>query len=1024
MDPHEKYFIRGEPGQAFSTQDPLLAEHFDQFKPFHDIFDCNLNQGNYYQGTLFRFPLRTQPSQLSNKIYTRDMVYTLFESFKNEASAILIFLKNVDAISLYERENRGAIVHLYTVKVSENSKNTVRERRQELIKEITADRNFAVKTTFYRMEIEKECPGKPSEKSEWFVANQVGSNDTRLIELAKSLKLLPWIGIAFPLDINHNMSSLGRIFCFLPLPPDGDCRTGLPVQVHGYFGLTDNRRALKWPGPDCQNDETAEWNQLLLKKVGSQVYASLIINLVQYVSINVPTEVHAKLVYSAFPDLSHVRQDWKCMLQPFLEIALAKEIFFTTAKGNACWINLGKAILDRLEETKENEDKLRKVVLHTLLSAGQPVVSLPRHILEIIDQYHHLSVWKDLKNVTPSLLCEVLRSDFDFQQLEMTFQDRLLLLKYALQNVPESISNLQGVPLLPLENRQFIKFSIPPVEKIFIPSQKHCADLLPNMKHRLLHCNLPSEVQQKLEELGYCETTQLKHPTPNDIKKLLWENFPKDWTCLQLETVTWNPDVESHPSLTWLELVWKWINENYPADLSDFEGMPLLPVSINTPSSLVRLCQNSTTIVIEHSSCNETLTVVVRKLLKRSGCVVVEKLPSYLQHNQILNYISLPNPSGVLKVLLAAKKTVPRQLSVSSNEVKRELCSVLSRLENLNSKEKSFIRTLPIFEVVNESGFVSCESTPNKQRLVAPQNVSLPKEIGIVDRTQILSSSKDENYRLLKKLGMKIESTASLIMIHLERFLNSTRIRDGEKDNLMLWILEKMDILVEEMPTFLEFLRHIPCIPTASGKRIPPTKLFDDSDEILTRLLQGNNEVFPTQQFSELLRKRRNELKVRQRENLTADDVFSIISGSSRICLEQSMALLHLTNQRPQLLKECTAEGKQLAIVLRDFPWFPRVEHPPSNYPDVIPWYDGMNMCKPSDMYPESLALMVGAVAPVFDSKLITDEMQGKNCTMKFFMSLILGKLDFSNYSKEVTKKFQEYYNERLLKGCFRADYF
>ena len=978
MDPHEKYFIRGEPGRAFSTQDPLLAEHPDQFEPFHQLFGCNLNQGNYYQGTLFRFPLRTQPSQLSNKIYTRDMVYTLFDSLKNESIAILMFLKKVDSISLYERGNGGKIVHLYTAKVSENSKNRVRERRQQLIKEITMDWDFSVKTTFYRMEIEKVCPGQTSEKSEWFLANQVGSSETRLNELAKSLKLLPWIGIAFPLDVNHNMSSLGRIFCFLPLPPDGDCRTGLPVQVNGYFGLTDNRRALKWPGPDCQNDETAEWNQLLLEKVGSQVYASLIINLVQYVSINVPTEVHAKLVYSAFPDLSHVRQDWKCMLQPFFEIALAKEIFFTTAKGNPRWINLGKAILDRLDETKENENKLRKVVLRTLLSAGQPVVSLPRHILEIIDQYHHLSVWKDLKKVTPSLLCEVLRSDFDFQQLEMTFQDRLLLLKYALQNIPESISDLHGVALLPLENRQFIKFSVPAAEKIFIPSQKHSADLLPNMKHRLLHCNIPSEVQQKLEELGYCETTQLKHPTADDIKQLLWENFPKDWTCLQLETVSWNPDVDGHPSLTWLELVWKWINENYPTNLSDFEGMPLLPVSINSPSSMARLGQNSTIIVTEHLSCNETLAVVVRELLERSGCVVVEKLPSYLQHNQILNYISLPNPSGILNVLLAAKKTVARQLSVSSNEVKRELCSVLSRLDSFNLNQISFIRTLPIFEVVNESDFVSCESEPNKQRLVAPQNVSLPKEVGIVDRTQILSSSKDENYRLLKKLGMRIESTASLIMIHLESFLNSG-IKDEEKDNLMVWILEKIDILVEEMPEFLEFVRHIPCIPTASGKRIPPTKLFDDSDEILTSLIQGNSEAFPTNQFSEPLRKRKNDLKVRQKENLTANDVFSVISGSSEIfSAEQSMALLQLMDQRPQLLTERTAKGKKLADILRDFPWFPRVQDPPTNYPEVMPWYDGMRMCKPSDMYPESLAIVVGAVAPIFDSKLISDEVQGK----------------------------------------------
>ena len=298
LDPHEKYFVLGQPGQAFSMGDPLLAEHFDQFEPFHQIFDCNLNnQGNCYSGTLFRFPLRTEPSKLSTKIYTREMVNTLFDSFKNEASAILLFLKNVDSVSLYEREEQGEIFHLYTARVSEKSKTEVRKRRQELIQDITVEWDFAVKTTFYRLEIEKKCPEKPSEKKEWFLANQVGTNEMKLVELARDLKLLPWIGIAFPVDANNNMSLLGRIFCFLPLPPDGDCRTGLPVQVNGYFGLTDNRRALKWPGPDCQNDDTAQWNQLLLEKVGSQVYANLIVNMVRESSSNnFPPELLAKLV--------------------------------------------------------------------------------------------------------------------------------------------------------------------------------------------------------------------------------------------------------------------------------------------------------------------------------------------------------------------------------------------------------------------------------------------------------------------------------------------------------------------------------------------------------------------------------------------------------------------------------------------------------------------------------------------------------------------------------------------------------
>ena len=974
LDPHEKYFVRGQPGRAFSTEDPLLAEHFDQFEPFHQMLDCSLSQGKHYKGTLFRFPLRTQPSQLSNKIYTKEMVKTLFESFKNEASAILLFLKNVDSISLYEREERGEEVHLFTAKVSEKSKIEVRKRRKELIQDITPEWNFAVKTTFYRLEIEKECHGKQTERNEWFLANQVGTNEVKLVELARKLKLLPWIGIAFPVDTNNNTSLLGRIFCFLPLPPD--CRTGLPVQMNGYFGLTDNRRALKWPGPDCQNDEAAQWNQLLLQIVGSQVYANLIVSMTRENSGNLSSELLAKLIYSALPICSNVKDEWRCILQQFFRTVLTKEIFFTTATGNSRWITLGEASIDCLDESESMRKEVKEVVLHTLLSAGQPVVSLPAHVMQVIDQYHQISGWKTLHKVTPALLCNVLRSNFDFRQLDMSFQQRLFVLEYALQNGPENISKLYNVPLLPLENHQFIKFSHPSDENIFIPSVKHSADLLPNMKHRLLYCTLPLQLQQKLNELGTSKATQLHHPTANDIKHLLWQNLPSDWLSYnptQLETMSWNPETNEHPSLVWLELVWKWINDNFPRTLAEFETMPLIPVGT---SSIARIFQNSTIIVAKHPLCNETLTDLVRQLLIKSGCIVVSELPSFVKHDQLFNYVALPNPSGILRILLVTREKVVQQLALASNKVKEELCSILSRLEGIDLSQKLFIRTLPFFVAVDGSHFVSCQTDRGEQRLVAPRNFLIPAEFRIIDRTNILSSSKDESYRLLQKLDMKIESTAGLIRLHLENFLNSG-IRNTEKDNLVLWILEKIDVLHQEMSTFVTFMRELACIPTASGERIAPSKLFDDSDELLIRLLQDNNMAFPTSQFAEPIRRRKNELHVRRKENLTAQDVLVIVSETPELSLEKGMALVELMNQRPQLLREYCGDGVLLCSFLREFPWLPRVLKLPTNYPDFMPWYDGMTLCKPSSMQSDLLALLVGATVPVFDDRLISRDLQG-----------------------------------------------
>ena len=244
LDPHQKYFVRGESGQAYSIDDPDLIENDDQFRPFQDIFGCCLGQRSYFKGTLFRFPLRTEPSELSKKIYTKEMVMALFESFRTESSIILHFLKNIESISLYTRENHGPITQKYCVRLSDSCKAEVRARRSELTTNITSEWDYAPVSVFYTLKVEEVCEGKLQQTRDWYMACQVGTTEDKLMCLAAELQLLPWIGVAYPVDVGQVTFQSGRIFCFLPLPPDADCRTGLPIQVNGYFGLTDNRRYL------------------------------------------------------------------------------------------------------------------------------------------------------------------------------------------------------------------------------------------------------------------------------------------------------------------------------------------------------------------------------------------------------------------------------------------------------------------------------------------------------------------------------------------------------------------------------------------------------------------------------------------------------------------------------------------------------------------------------------------------------------------------------------------------------------
>ena len=113
LDPHEEYF-RDEKGRGNSVNmyyfdEGLLEEETrDQFMPFHDVFGCNLEDSDSYEGTLFRFPLRTKASELSDKGYTKEKVMTLFDSLQEEASVVLLFLKSICSISLYDRSKKMA----------------------------------------------------------------------------------------------------------------------------------------------------------------------------------------------------------------------------------------------------------------------------------------------------------------------------------------------------------------------------------------------------------------------------------------------------------------------------------------------------------------------------------------------------------------------------------------------------------------------------------------------------------------------------------------------------------------------------------------------------------------------------------------------------------------------------------------------------------------------------------------------------------------------------------------------------
>ena len=178
------------------------------------------------------------------------------------------------------------------------------------------------------------------------------------------------------------------------------------MHIHGYFGLTNNRRGLIWPGDECQNDETAEWNELLLTEIGSEVYRKMLQVLVTN-EVNTATNLQerSQMVYNSLPDLEKVRGHWRCILDPLFE-KLKTEKLFLADHGNAkTWVISTDGIFDRLSKSGTDEN-VRRAIIKMLQENSQKVtMDVPNHVFSMVEEYFSTPTVID-----PSLVRNVLKT--------------------------------------------------------------------------------------------------------------------------------------------------------------------------------------------------------------------------------------------------------------------------------------------------------------------------------------------------------------------------------------------------------------------------------------------------------------------------------------------------------------------------------------------------------------------------------------------------------------------------------------
>lgn len=149
FDPHESYFLAGNNRDYLScikfdfTDQVHHTKYFDkhpnQFAPFKNFAELDLDMQSEFKGTLFRFPLRNKEaaacSELSKECQPVDiLIYEeILRAFFEDLRLILIFLRNLERVEVYEMAENGGgdkVLIASTCIDFEKSSGDLREKRK------------------------------------------------------------------------------------------------------------------------------------------------------------------------------------------------------------------------------------------------------------------------------------------------------------------------------------------------------------------------------------------------------------------------------------------------------------------------------------------------------------------------------------------------------------------------------------------------------------------------------------------------------------------------------------------------------------------------------------------------------------------------------------------------------------------------------------------------------------------------------------------------------------------------------
>ncbi|XP_072541474.1 sacsin [Salminus brasiliensis] len=1019
FDPQKKMFDDEEEGYRWSLDDEEdrkhLLEFTDQFKPFQEIVSlvcgCSwekiINKQDF-SGTLFRFPLRSEASEISDNLYDSDKVTQLFNSFIADAEISLLFLRTVSSISLMHVDANGTVN--VRMKVSVTSPASPLPKECFLREYVEGTTSFKTVSCFSSSEAQT--------KTEWLVTScrLTEGNVPEIDTLAEKLSFLPQVDVAFQCDEVRTCDS-GRLSCFLPLPNNETNNTGLPVHLNACFGLTDNRRYIKWQEEDQKNDESAMWNELLKKEVLPHVYLKMIRDAVR---LSRKSMLPASAVYSLWPDLSKTKHNdrWhKVALDVFKQLFQSEGIFCLAETGKT-WVAASEAVFP----TNNTDTGVMSAVARLLIAEGENLVTVPEHVLKAVRTAFPEPA--ALKWVTPCFVRNVLRK----AEIEKVCKDdKLQLLEYILSD--GKYEELHGLQLLPLSDGTFRSFTNEEEDTVLIDSEEFSRLLLPFCKERFLLDELNGNTIPHLRQMALRNTSLYKiiNLDAKNVAAFAKKHLPRDWIETQ-GPVKWNPAKDGHPPKTWLTEFWKFLNTHWE-ELRDFIGMPLIPLEplhkTGATSLLARLEEKST--LIFQSSQGSSLPDQVQKVVKTVGGTVVKK-DECLKHHDIESYVLTTSPKNVLRVLLNSESDrVLSGITNASVHEKEEFKMYISSLDSLSDPKKHLLSVLPLFRLMSGK-YVAVES---KHAVILKSNPAIPTDLPVPET--IVQCANEADRRLLTLLKVDLLDAAQLA-IHLVDCIEKKIFNKEEEQKIMTWILNHGNVLLPQSEELLKKSKNLHFIETEQGERKQPSSVFDPTNKTFQDLF--DEDFFPPPVYrTQVILQSLKQLGLRTKEEeMSSTNVLHVASQIQKLhihsrnkAFKKANALVRVLN-RTDLLSQCSGEERDQLIQMQ---WVP-CEHTSSVSSKKT---QKKGLYKPAEIRASKFSAIVGHVMPL-NSELSDDLCQNLHLfnpppaekvleNLCVLQSVVPDKPDsdyeFKNKLHSTYKFMQEnieYFREEMNKKC------